>query len=202
MTTEELVYKKIEEIYNSEKGKGFITHLIRSFFPIHRANFMFAKDDKKEMVCAITKKKLISKEDVMKLTLENKEKIFENLADRIQGKNTENILSGLFEGKLLAIECENSTKLLSPVTYRQLYNFITSEMLKGNKHINFVVSDEIKKESKKENKTKSSSSLASHTSVNQPKKEQEKKVIHKSTTKLGDMDSLIKLKEKLEKEGK
>lgn len=178
----EQVYKKIEEIYNTEKGKGFITHLIRSFFPVNRSNYMISRNEKKAMFCSLTRKPLMTKDDVLKLQLGNSEQVFKSFSVSINEDDNEKPL----DGKVLAVECENSTKLLSIVAYKQLYMFITDEIGKGNKHIGFVINDERKKEINK----------------NKPTKEVEKKVIHRATTKLGDMDALSKLKQKLEQEGK
>ena len=80
---EEEIYAKIEEIYKSEKGKGFITHLIRSFLPLDRSTFMFSNDKNKKMVCAITGKSLISKDEIAKFQLENMDAILKNMSDRL-----------------------------------------------------------------------------------------------------------------------
>lgn len=193
--SEKQIYSKIEEIYNSEKGKGFITHLIRSFFPINRSSFMFSKNDKKPLFCAITRVPLITKEEVLTFQLNNTEEIFKNFVERINGNDVENIMSKQFKGKLLAIECENSTKLLSSMAYKQLHNFLATQILKDNKHISFVIKDEMKKEAKANHKPNTAP-------VKQQAPQEKKPSILKSTTKLGDMDALVKLKEKFEKEGK
>jgi len=190
--TDEQIYSKIESTYNSEKGKGFITHLIRSFLPVTKTKYLLVLDDKKPMMCALTKSKLVSKDCVLKLQLDNSEELFQDFVNKMMGKET-NTLEKLFAGKRLAVESANSTKLLCTKAYQQLYNFVTTEMLNGNKHINFVISDELKKENKP-------SKPANSNPVNKPKSEQN--VVHRSTTKLGDMDALSKLKAQLEKEGK
>lgn len=51
---ERQIYNKIEEIYNSEKGKGFIKHLISAFIPVNPIEFYIDGDDKYD---AITQKR-------------------------------------------------------------------------------------------------------------------------------------------------
>ena len=36
---EKATFDKIEEIYATEKGKGFITAMMRSFFPFYKSRF-------------------------------------------------------------------------------------------------------------------------------------------------------------------
>jgi hypothetical protein len=191
--TEEQVYKKISEIYNSEKGKGFITHLLRSFLPIQqRSNYMFEKNDKKVMNCSITRVPLLTKDDVFKYQLENFDELFTNFVDRMMGSDVKPVIEEAFKGKLLAVECKNSEKLLSPIALQQLNKFAINEMLNGNKHIAFVINDEVKKIAKANVKVNKES---------KPVQPEKKPILH-STTKLGDYDALSKLKEKFEKEGK
>jgi hypothetical protein len=190
--TEEQVYQKIEEIYNSEKGKGFITHLLRSFLPIQqRSNYMFEKNDKKIMFCAITRIPLLTKDDVLKYNLENFDE-FTNFVERMMGSDVKPIVVDAFKNKMMAVESKNSEKLLSPTALQQLNKFAINEMLKGNKHIAFVINDEVKKIAKTNVKVNKES---------KPVQPEKKPILH-STTKLGDYDALSKLKEKFEKEGK
>jgi len=187
---DEEIYKKIEEIYKSEKGKSFITHLTRSFLPVNRSIFMLSNEKRKLMKCAITGTPLIHKEELIKFQLENVDAILKNFGDRLLGNATENTVLDNFKGKLLAVESEKSDKLLCLQAVQQLLNFAASEYLKGNKHIGYVIKEERKKElvNKQEN-------TGGKTLVHQ---HQSKPSVVHSTTKLGDFDVLQKLKDKLD----
>lgn len=218
-SSEEEIYKKIEEIYNSEKGKNFITHLTRSFLPIDRSRFMFSKDSSKKMRCAITGTPLISRDEIMEFQLDNVNEILKNFSDRLMGTCTENIVVEKFKGKVIAIECDKSDKLLSLDAVKQLFNFVASELLKGNKHMNYLLKDERSKEMSTESQSESPKS-EEKSRVNQFNNKEVKKTpiqnnntpnqnnnvskapIHKSTTSLGDFSALKGLKDKLESEGK
>lgn len=205
---EEEIYKKIEQIYGQEKGKNFITHLIRSFLPINRSKFMFELNKDKKMICAITGSRLICRAEVMKFQLDNVDAILKNFSERI-GKVTENPLTENFKGKFVAIECESSNRLLTLTAVEQLFNFSATELLKGNKHIEFVLSDEQKKAKidseplkidfltkykKADDKKKEQKPLESKPKFEKPK---EKEVF----STFGDLAALQDLKKKLEEEG-
>lgn len=196
------LYKKIEEIYSSEKGKPFIAHLTRSFLPLNRSTFMLSNEKKKLMKCAITGTPLIHKSELLNFQLENMEAILKNFGDRLLGNTTENLLLENFKGKMLAVESEKSDKLLCLQAVHQLLNFASSEYLKGNKHIGYILKDENRKEVQNQSKN---SPIVNQTKLDKPQFKQEpqkQKIVH-STTSLSDFDVLKNLKEKLEKnEGK
>lgn len=227
---DEEIYKKIEEIYNTEKGKPFIIHLVRSFLPINRSTFMLSNPKNKKMKCAVTGTPLVSKGDLFKFNVENVDEIFKNISDRLLGKTTENIVVDNFKGKLFAIECKNSDKVVCLQVVQQLYNFTCTELLKGNKHIEFVLKDEQRKElAKKTNKEESFVNIPNHVISDEPKSktqvfeqkkafadrnktnkpsqsnnqnnEYKKPEVVRSTTSLGDFSSLQKLKEQMESKG-
>ncbi len=198
---DEEIYKKIEEIYKTEKGKPFITHLIRSFLPMTRSTFMLSNEKGKKMKCAITGTPLIDREEVVAFKLDNMDAVLKNFSDRILNKTTENIVVDKFKGKLFAVESEKSDKLLCLEAVQQLLNFVQSEFLKENKHIRYIVRDE---RIKSESKDNSNPTINNQTKSDkpQPKQSQPKQAMIHSTTSLSDFDSLKQLKEKLENEGK
>jgi len=195
----EQLYKKIEEIYSSEKGKPFIAHLTRSFLPLNRSTFMLSNEKKKLMKCAITGTPLIHKEELIKFQLENVDAILKNFGDRLLGNTTENLLLENFKGKMLAVESEKSDKLLCLQAVHQLLNFASSEYLKGNKHIGYILKDENRKEVQNQS---NNSPIVNQTKSDKPQlkqQPQQKSTVVHSTTSLGDFDVLKNLKEKLEK---
>jgi hypothetical protein len=92
---------------------------------------------------------------------------------------------------MFAVRCEKSDKLLGLQVVKQLLNFSISEMMKGNKHINYIIKDERNKAfSKTHNLTKREDRAVKRATTN------------RATMKLSDIDVLRNLKEKLEKEEK
>jgi hypothetical protein len=61
------IYNKIKEIYNTDKGKGFIKHLINAFIPVNPIEFYLNGDDKYD---AITQKRGFSVKVYHEMTFE------------------------------------------------------------------------------------------------------------------------------------
>lgn len=201
MSNEE-IYKKIEEVYNSEKGKNFIVHLVRSFLPTDRSTLMLENTNKKVMRCCITGTPLISKAELVSFQIENHKEIFESMTKRFFGEKTENIVADKFKGKMIAVECEKSERLLCLPAVEQLLNFVSSESLKGNKHIGNMLSN-MRKSAEGESKLSGNSWEDTKTTSDAPKKKAvDKPVMLKSVNKLADNDVLQNLKKQLEDAGK
>lgn len=201
--TDKEIYSKIESIYNSEKGKSFITHLLRSFFPAQKTNYAFFHEDNKKYVCCITNEKLSTKEDMINIinSKEGENALMENLKN--MGKamvnndktytHPESVIELRKKIKPLALICEESDKCLSEQAYQQLHNFFMTEILKGNKHINWIVNNE---------RAKKFVEIGKKDGYIKTKKEE--RAIHKvaehSNLKLGDLEALQNIKKKFEKE--
>lgn len=199
--TDQEIYKKIEDTYNSEKGKGFITHLLRSFMPLNRTYKLLSNDNNLKMVDCITGEKLSDVDAYFKLmkTENFANSMMENLKASAQamvdGKESYDVPESVknLKSKVnpMAITCEKSDKLMSEQTLGQLYNFFASQILIGNKHINWVANNERGKE------------FASHGRKSGfIENDREEKVVRKATERakmsLGDLDVLRELKAKME----
>lgn len=184
------IYEKIEKIYQSEKGKKFIIHLIRSFFPLSKSYFMW--DPIENAKCCITGISLLSKEEVFKSFMEVGSDQFQYTIKKALGEITEEEKSPLqkaLNGKILGIKTEQSDKLLCQNALDQLFNFYSTQLLKGDKHIKWVGKDMMRRDFVKNN------------DVTKEENKSLKKVVSKpATTKLEDFDVLKKLKDKLIKE--
>jgi hypothetical protein len=198
MSSEE-IYKKIESIYNSKKGKGFITHLLRSFFPIDKAQYAFFNEENKEYVCCITGQKLGTKEDMWNETMGEKGRAA--LMDHLKAMSTAMLNDGEYVPpesvveirkniKQMAIVSEKSNKCLSEEAFKQLQNFYFTEILKDNKHINWVANNERAK--KFVNKAKKDGFI---------KNKREEKTIHKtfenSPLKKSDKERLMEIRKRM-----
>lgn len=196
--SEEEVYKKIEQIYSTEKGRGFITHLLRSYFPVGKGEYIW--DQQKDTKCAITGVNLVGKADIFVAMNDVKpEEITEQLLSRLdlsgEEKPVENpILKRLPKNSVLGVESPESDKKLSVIAFQQLYNFYCTRLLSDDKHISWLA---------KNMRAKETISSARNNGVDITKTEEKvilKKVNKPKTTTFGDLAVLQQLKEKLEKE--
>jgi hypothetical protein len=205
LTEPEEIYRKIEEIYNTEKGKKFITHLIRSFFPIGKSDFIWEKKDK-PIFCCITGIGLVSKDEAAQAMFDvtpeefskYMKKAFIISTEETSVEKQEPIVHPAIEkldGKILGIESPESDKFICKEVYQQLYNFYVNKLLCGDSHINWLgkrmMADGVVKNLKSENKITPEEEKAVNKNINKP---------HKIT--LGDMGVLQQLKDKLEREEK
>lgn len=203
--TDQEIYKKIEETYSTEKGKNFITHLLRSFLPISRSSRLMSNEKSLRLRDCITGEQLctvdehfnvIASEEGLKAFMDNaKAQIKQGL---VEGATTYEIPESVKELKKkikpIAITCEKSDKVISEQTLSQLFNFYASELLKGNKHVQWVINNERGKE------------FVQHGKKNgfiQNKKEERvvKKAAEHAKLSLGDFEVLQNLKKKLDSKG-
>ena len=191
----EQIYKKIEEIYNSEKGKGFIIHLLRSFFPIHKSHFLWDSPKSGEIKCCITGEKLSSKQEITELVMsdEMRKAFIDNLKNSFLDNKYEYPKELKDKIHPHAINCEGSDKYLSESTFKQLLNFYQTRLLIGDKKIEWMSNNERAKEYVKE---------AKDDKIIQTKKEERAvhKVVEHTKMTFGDLKVLQDLKKKMEKE--
>lgn len=204
--TDQEIYQKIEEIYSTEKGKNFITHLLRSFLPINRSSKMFSNNKNLRMTDCITGEQLCTINEHFNVI--SSEEGFAAFMDNV----TAQIKQGLIEEdattyevpelvkqlkkkiKPIAITCEKSDKVVSEQTLSQLFNFYASEMLKGNKHIQWVANNERGKELIKHGKKTGNI-------TNRREEKAVKKAVEHAKLSLGDFEALQNLKKKFNSKG-
>lgn len=167
----EQVYNKIKEIYSTESGKKYILHLMRSFLPIEKSSYVW---DLEKGRCCITNQKLIGKSTAFEKFSKNakdldKEKVEKAFREERIGFETEFQIDRQFDGLTLAIGSDRTDKNVSLVALEQLKKFVEDN--RQDKLIHSAIIDE--KKSFKEKKSKS------------------------ATTKLGDFQALIDLRNKL-----
>lgn len=207
-TTEE-IYQRIEEIYKNESGKKFITHLIRSFFPVDKATFIWDKKDDKPIFCCISGIELTSKGEAMQAMLDTTPEEFGAYLKQAFTINTETQEPGevmvpqtiehpvrkKLGEKILGIESAESDKYICKEVHQQLYNFYANNLLRGDGHMNWLgkrmVADRVIENLKSENNITPEEEKVIDKRINKP---------HKVT--FGDLTVLQQLKEKLEKEEK
>jgi len=203
LTTPEEIYQKIEDTYATEGGKKFIIHLIRSYFPIGKADYVWDKKDK-PMVCCISGVGLVSKGDIWE-TMQNitPEEFSKDLMMKFELATEENpnpepykpVLVKKLDGRILGLETKESDKFMCKEAYQQLYNFYCNKVLCGDGHMNWVgkrmMVDSVVKNMKEEDRITPQEEKVVNKNANKP---------HKLT--LGDLGVLQGLKEKMEKEEK
>lgn len=135
----EAIVKKIEDTYATEKGKGFITHLLRAFFPIDRATQLLVANGSKQ-ICCITGQKVVTKNDQVQLLLPKASEMLKETVNKLKA----DAAGELYEGDAVlqkeideirtmpvGIVSEKSDKMLSPVGFKALHDFYATGILRG-----------------------------------------------------------------------
>lgn len=199
--TDQEIFTKISEMYNSEKGKGFITHLLRSFLPVYKSTKLFNNHRNLKLRDCITGEELstvdehfdvIGSEEGMNAFMDSlKSQIKQNIDDSASNETPESLQKLWSKLKPIAVTCEDSDKFVSEQTLRQLYNFFATEVLRGNKHLNWVLNNE---------KGKQYVSYGKRMGFVENKRDENviKKAAERATLSLGDLDVLKNLKDKLD----
>ena len=203
---EQEIFDKIEEIYNSKdkngnpKGKNFVTHLLRSYFPVGKTQRVIDVPDK-PMKCAITGQKLFAVGELWNEM--QKPEFFKSMTKSMIAKidpeapEVENPMLKVANGRVLALTGEKTDTYLCEGAYQQLYNWMATKILTGDKHVNWVMKDMRNKQ------------MVSYVKQTLPEKENkplvnriEQLANHPKRATLGDIDVLKQLKEKLEEKEK
>lgn len=217
--TDEKIYKKIESIYATEGGKKFITHLLYSFFPTSKSDFMWDDPtDGRPMKCCITDIPLMSKSGAMQLSMDTMPESIKYISDKLkweqenedcfdeEGKRIpckefktplpEHPMIKAAAGRVLGVECKDSKKLLCQNAYQQLLNFYQNKILCGDNHINYIAKQSRLKESINYMKEKEIIRTPEEEKVVRKNVETPKKVT------FGDMIQLQELKKRMEENEK
>jgi len=164
------------------------------------------EDDKgntKQLKCCITGEEVFPKSAKLQIVLDNHQHTFKNFLDRTiksidetreldpEAERITNEVKEKMSTMSLAVTSEESDKLISEEAFTALQNFYFSELLRGNKHVNWIANNE---------KAKWITESAKRDGLISTKKEE--RVIHKavehSKMTLGDLDALKELKKKFE----
>jgi hypothetical protein len=188
------IYSKIEEIYATEKGKKFISHLLKSFFPAKNSQYI-ADSKNKKMRCCITGTPLVSRSQIMGAVMKVTPEEFSNFlrqglnlgegADQISPEHP--VKRHLPNGAVLGIQCKDSNKYICQPAYQQLYNFLATRLLQGDKNISWLANKIVPKDVYDDIKSS-------------PYREAIEKNNKPSSMKLGELSILQQLKEQLQKE--
>jgi hypothetical protein len=187
------IFKKLDEIYKTEKARGFFNHLVRAYFPDNKVEKIFVKP-KGSFKCVITKEKLTCVNKILSGVKE--ESVRNDLFDYMHNMFKPNAIEeskvkDLIGDNHLAIQGTKTTSYMSSKTYVVFYEWVINKFKSGDKHIGWLLkgidkNTFIKVDKAADNKGKSDSSYASNS----------------ATYTLGDLNVLQQLKDKLDKGNK
>ena len=190
MTKEEIL-KTIENLYNNKKARNFFNHLVRAYFPNENVEPVFVKP-KGDFKCFLCNDSLSSVNQILDGFKDSsmKDELFGYIHNILNDEiELDEKLKELIGNKVIAIQGKKTNTFMCVSTYKIFESWLMDKSNNGDKHIGWLLKDFKKDDSNKKvkmNKTKE---------ISKPKKED-----YNSRAKfvLGDLDSLQKIKNKLE----
>lgn len=142
------IQAKIEEIYQSKSkdgkptGKNFISHIIRSYFPVAKSQRVIDVPAK-PMKCAITGQKLFAVGELWNAM--QQEGFMADFMKNIRyGLNpevnevAEHPFAKVANGRVIGITGEKTDTYLCEEAFKELFNWYASKILSGDSYINWL----------------------------------------------------------------
>lgn len=144
------IFLKIEEIYQSknkegkETGKSFITHLLRSYFPMGKAQRVLDIPEK-PMKCSITGQKLFAIGELWSemQTDDFKNNFMTNVRASLDPDKEKRVnpFEKVANGRVIGLTGDKTDTYLCQDAYEELYNWYATKILQGDSHINWLAKD-------------------------------------------------------------
>ncbi len=197
---------KIEELYENEKSRGFVNHLIHAYLPLYKVTKVWVFEDKKPVhKCSICGQNLIDIETVFQRVAKSKEfagEFVDQLRKDLDGKPVKYedrfMVKHITQGAVMAWTGEKTTTHLCQQCVQDLLNMVQTGIIMGDKNINYQV-NKMRRNTFFESFTSSPSLNPTEIKVVENIQEKvEKAPQHKAT--FGDLEVLQQLKKKMEDE--
>lgn len=192
---------KIQELYDNEKSRGFVNHLIRSYLPVYKVEKVWEFKKGQKHRCNVCGQSLLSIEEAMKNMRENQDAymadFMQNLKDEINQKEVKRedraIVKHISKGSVLGFTGEKTDTCLCHTCVTQLLELTQNGIFSGDKNISYQMNqmrrDEVFKQFESD-------------TIDEGRKEEvkqlKKKVNKQKGATFGDLEALQKLKEEMD----
>jgi len=196
----------IQKLYDDEKSRGFVNHLIHAYLPVYKVTKVFEFEDKKQAhKCSVCSQALLDVETVFERVQKSKEfagEFVDQLRKDIEGKPTKYedrfMVKHVTQGAVLGWQGEKTTTHLCQKCIQELLDMVSTGLLMEDKNIVYQV-NKMKRNTMFDSFTSSSALNSSEVKVVETiQKKVENNPKHVAT--FGDFEILQQLKEKMEKE--
>ena len=139
--TKEEVYASLDKMLENNKSRNFFNHLIRAYIPTSNINKVFDKPEG-DFKCAISTDTLISTQEILEgiHTEEFKSDMMTSLKTIFDDKADKTTpMAKLIGEKKLGVTGKDTTTFLSAQVAKDLVDWVTTKILIGDKHINWLM---------------------------------------------------------------
>jgi hypothetical protein len=191
MTTKE-IHESLDAMLSNAKTKNFLNHLVRAYFPITNVDKVWDKP-KGPFKCVLTKETLFSSQDILEgiKTEEFKNDFISNIKNVFtENFDTSHPLVKLIGDRKMGVTGTDTTTYMSYTAMQEFYNWVLTKSLKGDKHINWLLS------SVRRSTIIDMAQNIDDADVQSRVKKAKKQETSTSSFTLGELDAFKKLKEK------
>jgi len=199
---------KIEKLYEEEKSRGFVNHLIHAYLPVYKVTKIWKFEDKKPVhKCSVCGHELLDIETVFERVQKSHDfagEFVDEIRKDVAGKPTKFedrfMVKHVTHGAIMGWIGEKTTTMLCQPCIQDLLNMVTTGLLMGDKNITYQV-NKMKRNTMFDSFTSSPSLNPTEISVVETiQKKVENHPKHVAT--FGDLEVLQQLKKKMEEEEK
>ena len=141
--SQEQIFASLDEMLANPKSRNFLNHLIRSYVLFTKVQKVWDKP-KGDFKCVITREALFSTQDILEgiQTEEFKKNFMESLKLAFD-ESTEktSAVAKLVGDKKMGVTGEGTTTYMSYETFQHFYDWVITKSMKGDKHINWLLSE-------------------------------------------------------------
>jgi len=199
---------KIEELYENEKSRGFVNHLIHAYLPVYKVTKVWQFEDKKPVhKCSVCGQELLDVETVFQRVQASHEfagEFVDEVRKDFAGKPTKFedrfMVKHITHGAVMGWVGEKTNTYLCQQCVQDLLNMVQTGILMGDKNINYQV-NKMRRNTFFETFTSSQSLNPTEIKVVENIQEKVEKSPQKKAT-FGDLEVLQQLKKKMEEDEK
>lgn len=140
---QEEIFSTLDEMLTNPKSRNFLNHLVRSYVPFTRVTKVWDKP-KGDFKCVITKQSLFSTQDILEgIHTEEFKKEFLDTLKIAFDETTEktSVVAKLVGDRKMGVTGEGTTTFMSYEAFQHFYDWVITKSLKGDKHMNWLLSN-------------------------------------------------------------
>lgn len=140
--TQEQIFASLDNMLANPKSRNFLNHLVRAYLPTSNVQKVW-ETPAKDFNCVITREPLFSTQDILNgihsdefqtVFMENLKSMFD---DKVELKSP---IAAVVGDQKMAVTGKDTTTYMSVPAYQTFCDWVITKSLKGDKHINWLIS--------------------------------------------------------------
>lgn len=139
---QEQIFASLDKMLANPKSRNFLNHLVRAYLPTSNVQKVW-EAPAKDFNCVITREPLFSTQDILKgiQSEEFQTAFMENLKSMFdESIELKSPIAAVVGDKKMAVTGKDTTTYMSVPAYQIFCDWVITKSLKGDKHINWLIS--------------------------------------------------------------